>query len=111
MLMSTTCIQQCFGPVTYRYGSGSPNPDHRTTDPDPLLSFSGLQDEKKSFLAYYLGTVGTFTSVFKDNMLLRSHKTVRIQGFSLLMLNDGWVRFWIREPQKLTDPTDSDPGH
>ncbi len=52
-------------------------------DPDPALFFSGFQEPTKtilslSFFAYYLITVGTFTSVFKDK-LSRSHKTGKIK--------------------------------
>jgi hypothetical protein len=48
-------------------------------DPDPALFFSGFQEPTKiilslSFFAFYLVTVGTFTSVIKDNKLLRNHK-------------------------------------
>jgi hypothetical protein len=41
-----------------------------------------------SLFAYYLITVGTFTSVFKDDKLLRSYKTVEIKGFQNFLLVD-----------------------
>jgi hypothetical protein len=49
-------------------------------DPDPALAFSGSQDasKKSAFLLITLLTVCTFT-VFKDNNLLRSNKTVEFK--------------------------------
>ncbi len=63
---------QCSGSVTFRYGSdfGFTDPCFWMTDadpdPDPALS--------PQFFAFLL-TEGTFTSFFKDNKLLRGHKT------------------------------------
>ncbi len=62
--------------------------------PDPImirillfLSVAFYQDANKkkvlfrNFFAYYISTVGAFTTVFKDNESL-SHKTIRNQGIS-----------------------------
>jgi hypothetical protein len=57
-------------------------------DSDPNLFFSGFQDENKKYF-FCLLTVGTFTSVFKENTTLRSHKIVEINNFLLV---DGWIR-------------------
>jgi hypothetical protein len=66
-------------------------------------SFRGFQDANKNkFLAYYLPTVGTFTSVFKDNKSLRSHKTRFYKIFCFLMEGAGPVHI-------ITDP-DPYPG-
>jgi hypothetical protein len=58
------------------------------TDPDldPALVFSVFEGAKKSlfllsFLLFNYITLGTFKSVFKDNKLLRSYKTVEIKDF------------------------------
>jgi hypothetical protein len=54
---------------------------HRFKDPDPDTGHfdSGFQDaKKKKFFLLFLSisTLGALASVFKDNMSLRSHKTV-----------------------------------
>ncbi len=61
------------------HGSGSADPYHRVTDPDPdsALFFNGFQDVKKislfflSFLLLFF--VDTFSSFFKDKKSWRSH--------------------------------------
>ncbi len=60
-----------------------PPPDLAT---DPALFVSGFQDANKKsafykvfFFANYLGTVGTFTTVFKDIKSLRCLKTLKIK--------------------------------
>ncbi len=65
-----------------------------TTDPDPALIGSGFQDANKNeffkkfiFLFLTVGT-GTIISVFKDNMSLRSHKTVEIMVYLNCLLDD-----------------------
>jgi len=53
---------------------------HWITDPDPALFVSGQQ--KMNFMLRtfcLLLTLGTFTTVLKENMPLRSHKTVEIR--------------------------------
>ncbi len=59
---------------------------------------------------------GTLTSFFKDKKSLISHKTVEIKVFLLFLLDGRRTRIrssdkriWIREAQKLNDPTD--PEH
>ena len=62
-------------------------------------------------------TVGTFTSVFKDNKLLRSQKAVKIKLFLNFLLVYGLIRIrydpdsdpGVQEAQKLTDPKDPVP--
>jgi hypothetical protein len=84
--------------VTVLYGSESADSCDWITDPDPdpPLFFSDFQDANKKhffnvFLACY--TVGIFTSLFKDNKLTRSHRTVEIKTslhfFCLLMGGSG----------------------
>jgi hypothetical protein len=78
---------QCSGSVTFRI-LGSV---HCITEPDLALFITGIQDAKKknyikilSFFAYYRYfhcSVDAFTSVFKENNSLRSHKTVEIKVF------------------------------
>ncbi len=64
---------------------------HEDVDPapekNPALFVSGFMPNflSLSLRAYYLLSLGTFTSVFKDNKSLRSHKTVEIKFFCLLM--------------------------
>ncbi len=45
-------------------------------DPDPALFFRGFQDVDKNKFFVLLLSVGTFSSVFEDNKLKRSHETV-----------------------------------
>jgi hypothetical protein len=59
---------------------------HWITDPvsDPALSVGGFQDAKKGFfskLFSLLLSVDAFTSAFKDNKELTSHKTDEIKIF------------------------------
>jgi hypothetical protein len=51
-------------------------------------------------------TVGSFTSVFKDNKALKSRKTVEIKVFCMLNWNWSLIRIRIRilKAQKFTDP-------
>jgi hypothetical protein len=60
------------------YGSGSADPYPWFTDLDPGPSL-------------YL-TVGTFTSVFEHNQLLKRHKTVEIKVFLNFLLVNGRIR-------------------
>jgi hypothetical protein len=84
----------CFGSVTFWYASGS-----RICGSVPYHKNKNLF---KSFVAYYVLTVGTFTSVLKDNKI--SHKTVKIEGFLDFLHVDGRIR--IRKDQNLpTLPT------
>jgi hypothetical protein len=57
------------------------------------------------FFAYYLGTACTFTSVFKDKTLLRSHKTVQSKVFLNFLAYYGRIRIRIH-----TVITGQDPG-
>ncbi len=51
-------------------------------DMDPALFLSGFQDANKFFsLLYSMVGTSTFTSVYKDNKLVKSHKTVEIKVF------------------------------
>jgi hypothetical protein len=53
------------------------DPDPWITIPDPALFNSGFQDA----IFLLIISVGTFTSIFKDNKSLRSHKPVEIKVF------------------------------
>jgi hypothetical protein len=72
------------------------------TDPDLALFVHSFQDPIKMLVFYvffcFLLSAGTFTSVFKDNTLLRSHKTLEIKSFHNFMLVDGkiWIQIRIR---------------
>ncbi len=63
--------------------------------PDPAFFVSGFQDANKKsafykvFFTYYLGTVGTFTTTFKDKKSLRSHKTLKIKVLLNFLLVNG----------------------
>jgi hypothetical protein len=109
------CSDQCSGSATFRYGSGSADTNHWITDPDPALFSSCFQMPTK-FVCSFI-TVGTFTSVFKDNKLLRRHKTVEIKVFlNFFKVFIHYFACWsesvqqlqiqtrIHEAQKHTDP-------
>jgi hypothetical protein len=74
---------------------------HWITDPD-----LALDPDLSNFFCLLL-SVGKFTSVFNDNMSLRSHKTVDMKFFIIFLLVDRLIR--ILETQELTDPPD--PEH
>ena len=66
---------------------------------------------KKSFLL--LLAIGTFTTVFKDNKLQGSHKTVGIKVFLNFFASVGIIRIMnpdtdpgLDAPKKLNDPPD-----
>jgi hypothetical protein len=60
----------------------NPAPDvDPVLDPDPALFCSGCQDANRKLVIF----LGFLTSVFKDIMSLRSHKTVEIMFFCFLM--------------------------
>jgi hypothetical protein len=63
-------LKQCSGSVTFWYGSGSADPYHGLTNPDPALFVSVLQEarRKKKFSKFFclLLFADTFTSFFKD---------------------------------------------
>ncbi len=63
-------VFQCFGSLTFWYGSGSTVPYFWLTDlaPDPALFISDLQDAIKKFSKFFclLLFQGTFTSFFRD---------------------------------------------
>ncbi len=69
--------RQCSGSVLFRYGSGSRS----------LTCTTGLWIRKQLFpsvtfkFCCLFFTKGTFTSVFKNNKSLRSHKTIEIKVF------------------------------
>ncbi len=80
-------------------------PWHFDTDPYRALFLSGFQDENNLFC--FLFTVGTFTSVFKDNKLLENRRTLvnkcsLIKKFSPLLMEES------RFGQQITD---LDPEH
>jgi hypothetical protein len=69
------------------------------TYPERAFFIRGFQDTTKillSFKVFYLIlTVGTFTSVYKDNRLSRSHKTAEVKVLlSFLVVHE---RIWIRK--------------
>ncbi len=81
----------CTDPVPWRFYI-DPDPYHWiTTDPDPLFSSEAFKMATK--ISFLLITVGTFTSVFKDNKLLRSHKTEE-KVSSIFWLVDGKIQSW-----------------
>ncbi len=62
--------KQCSGSVPFCYGSGSSDPYHFVTDPDPpirtsVLFVSDLPDATQMFFCFLLFE-GTFTSFFTD---------------------------------------------
>ncbi len=67
-----------------------------------ILLFSSANENKffPDFFACYLYSVGLFTSVFKDNNLLRGHNIVEIKDFSLYLV-DRSIRICTN---KKTDP-------
>ncbi len=69
-------------------------------DMDPgILHLSAVGHYKNEFFSNFFClvlTVGTLTSVFKDNMSLRSHKTVEIMDYLIFLLVDGRIRMQIR---------------
>jgi hypothetical protein len=106
-----------------RNGSGSADPLQWTTDPDTALFFGDFQDANTKvkfcpkFFCFFLSE-GTFTSVFKDNKFLRSHKNCRNQGFSSFLHVVGLIRknnyrygSGSGRTQKLTVPTNPEPEH
>ncbi len=94
---------------TCRQGScdifeADPDPWIRTLDldPDPALHVTVFQEtDKKYRKCFCLFTVGTFTSVFKDSKLLRSHKTVEIINKLIRFLI--FFTCWWKDPQILTN--------
>jgi hypothetical protein len=73
-------------------------------DLDPALLSGGFQDANNKYCKILFFTflltliVGTFTSVFKENILLISQEKCRSQGFFLIFLPvDNKIRIWIRE--------------
>ncbi len=84
-----------FGFATVQYGSGSADPCHGLTDPDPALFVMDLQDFFLRFFCLLL-LEGTSTSLFKD----KNHKEVKKQEkskfSSVLLLDDRGIRIQIR---------------
>jgi hypothetical protein len=70
---------------------------HRITGIRILLFFS------VTFICFFL-TIGTSTSVFKDNKSLRSHKTVESRFFLIFMLVDGKIGAGPRSGSAEMDP-------
>jgi hypothetical protein len=67
-------------------------------DPNPaLFALGGFKDANKKYVFLPI-TVGTFTSVFKDNKSLRSYKVVETKVFLLV---DGKKRIQILEAKKV----------
>ncbi len=110
------------------------------TDPDQLIRNTGLRiwmrlqiqlcssflsdfqgDTKKTFFSgnffCLVLTEGTFSTFFKDNKLVTSHRTVEIIVFIIYFFAWLWkdqnpnykLRIWIRDARKLTDPWRSRP--
>ncbi len=78
----------CSGSVTFWFGSWLSDLYHWITAPDPALFFFKMPT-KVSFspnVFSFLFTDDKFTSVFKDNNLMRSHKTVEIKVFLICCL-------------------------
>ncbi len=99
-----------FDPNPWHFDT-DPDPDpylHWFTDPDPEFCGSGFQDANKNYffrslsLVCLLLTIGSLTSVFKDNMSLRSHKRVDTWFILIFLLANG--RIQILEAQKHSDP-------
>jgi hypothetical protein len=73
------------------------------TNPDSSLFCSKFKDANKIEVILLISscTVGTLTSVLKDNVSLRSHRTVEINGLILMfLLVDGSIRIRILEAPK-----------
>ncbi len=66
-----------------RFRSLNPELNYKTGyGTDPALFVGGFQDANKKYVYFcLLLTAGTFTSVFTEKKLLRSHKTVEIKIF------------------------------
>ncbi len=70
--------------VTFLYGSGSVDP--YTGLRIRIFSAVTIRCQQKDFFAYLLPTLRTLTLIFKANMSLRSHKTVKF-GLIFLLAN------------------------
>jgi hypothetical protein len=77
-------------PDPWRFGPDpDPDPYQWLSYPDPALFFKGFPEGQQKISVFYnvfllisYRTVVTFTSVFKDNKLLTSQKTLKIKVFS-----------------------------
>jgi hypothetical protein len=102
------CRQLCYGSVTFLCGCGSSDPFTglriRIWIPVLLFSSAGLKmrtENKFFFLSFFClfltaSTVATFSSVFKDKKLLRSHTTIEIKVFLNFLHVDGRIQSLIR---------------
>ncbi len=71
-----------------------------------LFSLVALKIPTKiSFFVYFLLTIGTFTSVFNDNKLLRGRKTIKLKVCLFLLVDRG-----NRVSKFVKIITDPDPG-
>ncbi len=86
-LIQKMAINQCCESVTFWYTSGSADPYHWVIDADPIrvLLFLSVAFKMSTKIRFFSGmfllstgicTVGTLISVFEDNELLISNKTV-----------------------------------
>ncbi len=82
---------------------------------DPAIFVRGLQEVKKIYFFQKFFCLllfeGTFTSFSKDTKSYSSQKTVGINVFLTILLDDRRFRIRIQEVQTHLDPTDPDPQH